>query len=594
MSVPNFPIGTRYLPNNIAVMLQKYAGRLLASNHISLNGTTQSVPYPVLHTLAADSKKIATSVDAGWTDNANNTYTGSTVTGDIVGVSTDISGVVKVTITLSSVTAGDVEGYAADGTYTFEETLSASLNLTGTGFTGIVEVVSVEAITMPTASYLTLLQADGTIKQYSADGDSGSTLAVSTIHSETASHQFVFNSTSPLSAADVATIEADPNLAFRMFFDGEVLHSGFSRAIDMINCDFYGGNGGLLAEEHEPNLRYDSADIEATNELSHSDDLSTNWNNLDSFWTTTHNSADILEPDGGNTASKKVAINTSKSALCLRKQVELSLTSGLEYASSMWIYVPSITGVTSWNINTDYNDADAITGKSIYTFNQWVRVFTATTISAARTQLDFNIRPNDTTIIPDDFTFYLWHPQTENSPLPTDFISTEGIPVTRTGVPFSDAYAKIQAYDTATRTTLANQGNGATGLKLIKDGSGRTTGTAPENTLSHTSDGHADTEWMPNISKYTIKETITGNLAILDAAGVPTGSFSVRTETRVLTHEDGVADNLYIDTVLQPYTPSLPNPLETVRLGQTAVIGYADTITSRSDGFSVKAIVSVP
>ena len=140
------------------------------SNDLLLNSgrgieldATQYVDIPIHHTLGADEKKLATSVDTGWTDNLDNTYTGTAVTGDIVGVSTSSTGTFKVTITLSSVTGGDVEGYTADGTYTFEETLSAPLNLTGTGFTGVVEVVSVEEITNPN-SYLTYF--DLTAKEF--------------------------------------------------------------------------------------------------------------------------------------------------------------------------------------------------------------------------------------------------------------------------------------------------------------------------------------------------------------------------------------------------------------------------------------------
>ena len=73
--------------------------------------------------------------------------------------------------------------------------------------------------------------------------------AISTHYQVTNSHQFVFNSTSPLTAADVSAIEADPNLAFRMFYDGEALPSGFSRAVDMIDCNFFGGQEGIASAE---------------------------------------------------------------------------------------------------------------------------------------------------------------------------------------------------------------------------------------------------------------------------------------------------------------------------------------------------------
>jgi len=96
-----------------------------------------------LQTFDADTKKIASSVDSGWTDNSDHTYTGSTATGDIVGISAETSGEVYVLYTLSNVTAGSVEGNDSDGVYSFNETLSASLNLSGVGFTGTVTINSI-------------------------------------------------------------------------------------------------------------------------------------------------------------------------------------------------------------------------------------------------------------------------------------------------------------------------------------------------------------------------------------------------------------------------------------------------------------------
>jgi hypothetical protein len=148
--------GDRYIEN---VGSSGYENDLLLNSGRGIELTTESVDIPIHHTLGADDKKLATSVDVGWVNNLDNTYTGTAVTGDIVGITTSTSGTFKVTITLSSVTEGDVNGYDADGTYVFEETLSASLNLTGTGFTGVVEVVSAEEITNQN-SYLTYHDLD--------------------------------------------------------------------------------------------------------------------------------------------------------------------------------------------------------------------------------------------------------------------------------------------------------------------------------------------------------------------------------------------------------------------------------------------------
>ncbi len=108
---------------NQAIIDPSFRGKAYGSNVVNLQGD-QSVDYPIVHSLGSDTTQTATAVGAGWTDNADNTYTGSTASTTIDGLSSIISGTVQVEITLSGVTAGDVNGYDADGTYTFEETLS--------------------------------------------------------------------------------------------------------------------------------------------------------------------------------------------------------------------------------------------------------------------------------------------------------------------------------------------------------------------------------------------------------------------------------------------------------------------------------------
>ena len=118
-----------------------YNGLLNTGRAVEL-GATNNLPIPIHHTLGSDLTQTATSVGAGWVDNTDDTYTGTLASTDIVGLSSITSGVVQVEITLSGVTAGDVNGYNADGTYIFEETLSGTaLALTGTGFTGTVSLV---------------------------------------------------------------------------------------------------------------------------------------------------------------------------------------------------------------------------------------------------------------------------------------------------------------------------------------------------------------------------------------------------------------------------------------------------------------------
>ena len=125
--------------DNKAIVDKTYDGKAFGSNAVALPGSAY-VDLDIAHSLGADTTKIATTVGAGWTDNGDNTYTGATASSNIDGLSSITSGTVQVVMTLSGVTAGDVNGYDSDGTYTFEEVLSGSLSLVGTGFTGTVSL----------------------------------------------------------------------------------------------------------------------------------------------------------------------------------------------------------------------------------------------------------------------------------------------------------------------------------------------------------------------------------------------------------------------------------------------------------------------
>ena len=126
---------------NKAIVSPSFDGKAKTARGCKLE-SNNDLPIPIHHTLGSDLTQTATSVGAGWVDNTDDTYTGTLASTDIVGLSSITSGVVQVEITLSGVTAGDVNGYNADGTYIFEETLSGTaLALTGTGFTGTVSLV---------------------------------------------------------------------------------------------------------------------------------------------------------------------------------------------------------------------------------------------------------------------------------------------------------------------------------------------------------------------------------------------------------------------------------------------------------------------
>ncbi len=141
----NHIAGTRFYDNlaDTSGNLARYDGIAYSGCAVGLNEDSdenQYVDVDIVHQLGADTTQTATAVGAGWVDNGDGTYTGTTASSTIDGLSSVTSGTVQVEMTLSGVTAGDVNGYDADGTYTFEETLGASLSLVGTGFTGTVSL----------------------------------------------------------------------------------------------------------------------------------------------------------------------------------------------------------------------------------------------------------------------------------------------------------------------------------------------------------------------------------------------------------------------------------------------------------------------
>ena len=103
---------------------------------------------------------------------------------------------------------------------------------------------------------------------------------------------------------------------------------------------------------------------------------------------------------------------------------------------------------------------------------------------------------------------------------------------------------------------------------------------------------YVSTGWNIAGSKYTIEMTVKGNLENLDGSGIGLGTFSQRTETRTLTHNIDDVDKLYINSILQPYIPSLPTG--TLVASKIVQIGHPDTVTHHIGDLVVHSVVLTP
>ncbi len=140
-------------------------------------------------------------------------------------------------------------------------------------------------------------------------------------------------------------------------------------------------------------------------------------------------STDIAAPDGSASPVSKVTI-TASSNLCVR-QSGLSVAAGQQVVSA-WMYVPSgQPGVSNFRFAVDWNDTDVGALNVYSTFDRWVRVISVATLTATRTQVDFDITQSSGNL-PIGTVFYLDFAQTEPGSTPTSYIPTTTAAVTVT------------------------------------------------------------------------------------------------------------------------------------------------------------------
>ena len=128
---------------------------MYASNAVYFNGIDQYADLDIVHQLGADTKQIAT-LGTDWVDNGLHSYTATLATSSLSALSTATTDNVQISFTISSLTAGTVEGYSVNGTYTVDVTDDS---LDAIGFTGDVLINSVKEITVAD-SFLTFIHPD--------------------------------------------------------------------------------------------------------------------------------------------------------------------------------------------------------------------------------------------------------------------------------------------------------------------------------------------------------------------------------------------------------------------------------------------------
>ncbi len=148
--------------------------------------------------------------------------------------------------------------------------------------------------------------------------------------------------------------------------------------------------------------------------------------NVGGFWTSAA-STTIPAPDGGSANVTKFTATATPNGLFAR-QTGLALPAG-QRTTSVFVFVPLGQNVSSVTFSSDYDDTDTGGSQTVATIGAWVRVSSTAVLSAARSQVDFNIRTDGATP-QSGFYFYASCAQEEPGSVPTSQIATGASAVT--------------------------------------------------------------------------------------------------------------------------------------------------------------------
>jgi hypothetical protein len=242
-------------------------------------------------------------------------------------------------------------------------------------------------------------------------------------------------------------------------------------AIDVARTDHEQGTGTLLGPLVEQ---------AATNSVLHSYAMDNAVWQAGTPGYTAAASTDITGIDGTTAGVVKFTkTSTSGSNKQFAGQVRDSVPAPTRRVASLWVYVPSFTGLSQWDFYAVWttNITDSFTPlldrKKSKVFNKWVRVASSQELTAMGSLVARCLRlylGNETGATPTGFCFYAQYAQDEPGTVPSSVIPTTTAYVTRaadvlTSSFFSNAVNEaIAAYNAGTTYALGNQVTFANGI----------------------------------------------------------------------------------------------------------------------------------